>query len=245
MFSLTKMDLPNYFGQVRYRRKLENVMIKKGLVFLLFVGALSVFSQTGKADLSPLQKLEEGNKRFVAGKPVHPHETLQRIRELKKGQHPFAVIVSCSDSRVPAELVFDQGLGDIFSIRTAGNVIGDYELGSIEYAVEHLDCKLVVVMGHKSCGAVKAFIDSKGHYEEEDHIKSIVDYIASEKEEKELAKSGNFSFENAVDANVQHGVSLLKKSEPILKESFEQKKVTIIGAVYDIETGKVVFDEKK
>ncbi len=196
------------------------------------------------AYLSPLQKLEQGNKRFASGKPVHPDETLERLRELKGGQHPFAVIVSCSDSRVPAELVFDQGLGDIFSIRTAGNVMGDYELGSIEYAVEHLDCKLVVVMGHKNCGAVKAFIDSKGHYEHDDHIKEIVEYIQNEQEEKNLAKKGELSFDNAVNANVQHGVKFLKTAEPILKESHDQKKIMIIGAVYDIETGKVIFDTK-
>jgi len=219
-------------------------MIKKGLLFLLFISVLSACNHTENKNFSPLQKLEEGNKRFALGKPVHPDETLERLRELKKGQHPFAVVISCSDSRVPAELVFDQGLGDIFSIRTAGNVIGDYELGSIEYAVEHLECKLIVVMGHKSCGAVKAFIDSKGHYNQEDHIKKIVEYIESEKEENDLAKDDKLSADNAVNANVDHAVNFLKNAEPILKESYGQKKVTIIGAVYDIETGKVAFDTK-
>lgn len=217
-------------------------MFKKALLYLLFISALSACSHLENANLSPLQKLEEGNKRFVSGKPMHPDETLERLRELKKGQHPFAIVVSCSDSRVPAELVFDQGFGDIFSIRTAGNIMGDYELGSIEYAVEHLDCKLIVVMGHKSCGAVKAFIDSKGHYEHEDHIKKIVEYIQNEQEEKNLANEDKLSIDNAVNANIQHGVAFLKMAEPILKEFHDQKKVIIIGAVYDIETGKVVFD---
>lgn len=121
--------------------------------------------------------------------------------------------------------------------------MGDYELGSIEYAVEHLDCKLIVVMGHKGCGAVKAFIDSKGHYEHNDHIKRIVEYIEKEKEENALAKDDKLYFDNAVKANIQHGVEFLKTAEPILKESFDQKKITIIGAVYDIETGKVTFDK--
>ena len=223
---------------------LGNVMIKKGLLFLLVISLLSACNHTEKNNLSPLQKLEEGNKRFASGKPMHPDETLERLRELKKGQHPFAVVVSCSDSRVPAELVFDQGLGDIFSIRTAGNVIGDYELGSLEYAVEHLDCKLIVVMGHKSCGAMKAFIDSKGHYSHEDHIKKIMEYIESEKEESDLGKGDELSIDNAVNANIQHGVDFLKTAEPILKESYDQKKITIIGALYDIETGKVTFDIK-
>ena len=97
-------------------------MIKKQLLYLLIISVFFACNKTKKNDeskFSPLQKLEEGNKRFASGKPVHPDETLERLRELKKGQHPFAIVVSCSDSRVPAELVFDQGLGDIFSIRTA------------------------------------------------------------------------------------------------------------------------------
>jgi len=220
-------------------------MIKRGLLFLLFISAFSAYSQTKSKNLTPLQKLEEGNKRFTAGKPMHPDETLERLRELKKGQHPFAIVVSCSDSRVPAELVFDQGLGDIFSIRTAGNVIGDYELGSIEYAVEHLDCKLIVVMGHKGCGAVKAFTDSKGNYDQPDHIKSIVEYIANEQEEKKLVTDNTLTYDKAIDANVEHGVTFLKTSEPILKERFDQKKVSIVGALYNIETGKVVFQNLK
>src|SRR6478736_4693898 len=142
-------------------------MIKKALFFLLFIGVFSACNHTDNNKLSPLQKLEEGNKRFASGKPIHPDETLERLRELKKGQHPFATIISCSDSRVPAELVFDQGLGDIFSIRTAGNVMGDYELGSIEYAVEHLDCKLIVVMGHENCGAIQAYASpEKGEHDD-------------------------------------------------------------------------------
>jgi carbonic anhydrase len=220
-------------------------MIKKGLLYLLFISALFACNHTENTNLSPLQKLEEGNKRFASGKPVHPDETLERIRELKKGQHPFAIVVSCSDSRVPAELVFDQGLGDIFSIRTAGNVMGDYELGSIEYAIEHLDCKLIVVMGHKDCGAIKAFINSKGHYDHLDHIKNIINYIESENEEKNLTNIDKLSVDKAIDANIAHGVTCLRRSEPILKERFDQKKVEIIGALYDIESGKVVFKNIK
>jgi carbonic anhydrase len=220
-------------------------MIKKGLLYLLFISVLSACNHTENTNLSPLQKLEEGNKRFASGKPVHPDETLERIRELKKGQHPFAIVVSCSDSRVPAELVFDQGLGDIFSIRTAGNVIGDYELGSLEYAVEHLDCKLIVVMGHKDCGAIKAFINSKGHYDHSNHIKNIINYIESESEEKNLTSTDKLSVDKSIDANIAHGVAFLKSAEPILKERFVQKKVEIIGALYDIESGKVTFKNIK
>lgn len=218
--------------------------MKKGLLYL-FISIFFACNQTEKIDeskFSPLQKLEEGNKRFAAGKPVHPDETLERLRELKKGQHPFAIVVSCSDSRVPVELVFDQGLGDIFSIRTAGNVMGDYELGSIEYAVEHLDCKLVIVMGHKDCGALKAFIKSNGHYEHLDHIKKIIEYIENEQEEKDLASHHELNLDKAINANIEHGVTSLKTAEPILKKFYDSKKIQIIGALYDIENGKVTFD---
>ncbi len=220
-------------------------MIKKGLLYLLFISVLSACNHTENINLTPLQKLEEGNSRFASGKPVHPDETLERIRELKKGQHPFVAVVSCSDSRVPAELVFDQGLGDIFSIRTAGNVIGDYELGSIEYAVEHLDCKLIVVMGHKDCGAIKAFISSEGHYEHPDHIRNIINYIEKENEEKSLKNTNNLTVDKAIDANITHGVAFLKTAEPILKERFDHNKIAIIGALYDIESGKVTFKNIK
>ncbi|HEX5667623.1 MAG TPA: carbonic anhydrase, partial [Chitinophagaceae bacterium] len=136
----------------------------------------------------PLERLMVGNKRFMTGHPVHPDETLERIRKLKKGQNPFVVIVSCSDSRVPPELVFDQGIGDVFSIRTAGNVIGDYELGSIEYAVEHLGVKLVMVMGHENCGALDAYVhrSTERHH---NHIQNLIDYIDDEVEEKQLPDS--------------------------------------------------------
>jgi carbonic anhydrase len=220
--------------------------MKNRLLVLLFISIFFACNHTEKINeskFSPLQKLEEGNKRFASGKPVHPDETLERLRELKKGQHPFAIVVSCSDSRVPAELVFDQGLGDIFSIRTAGNVMGDYELGSIEYAVEHLDCKLVLVMGHTDCGAIKTFITSDGHYEHFDHIKKIIEYIESEQEEKNLASRHELNVDKAIDANIAHGVTFLRTAEPILKEFYDSKKVKIIGALYDIETGKVTFNK--
>ena len=220
-------------------------MIKKRLLYLLFISVLSACNHSENITLSPLQKLKIGNSRFTSGKPVHPDETLERIRELKKGQHPFVTVVSCSDSRVPAELVFDQGLGDIFSIRTAGNVIGDYELGSIEYAVEHLDCKLIVIMGHKDCGAIKAFISSNGHYNHPDHIKNIINYIEKESEEKSLKNTNNLTVDKAIDANIAHGVTFLKSADPILKERFEQHKITIIGALYDIESGRVTFKNIK
>lgn len=193
---------------------------------------------------SPLENLMEGNKRFIAGHPVHPDETLARIRELKKGQNPFAVVMSCSDSRVPPELIFDQGLGDIFSVRTAGNVIGDYELGSIEYAVEHLGCKLIVVMGHENCGAIQAFIENPDTHKHLNHIENIIEYIAKEDEEKDLPEAEKHQVDKAVRANILHGVHFIKNSKPILKPLIDQKKITVIGAYYDLDKGEVVIMDK-
>ncbi|MHB1278679.1 MAG: carbonic anhydrase [Bacteroidia bacterium] len=214
----------------------------KNLFFLfIFFGFLNVFNQEKPINLNPLERLERGNKRFVDGKPSHPNETAFRIRQLKDGQRPFVIVVSCSDSRVPPELVFDQGFGDIFSVRTAGQVISDLELGSIEYAVEHLECSLVVVMGHTHCGAVSAFVESKGDYKLLDHLRSVMDYMGNEVEEKRLIASDSFNLEKAIDANIFHVVQLLRSSTPVLSSHYYSKKVQIIGALYDIETGIVKF----
>ena len=190
---------------------------------------------------SPLEELKSGNERFYHGEATHPHEGIDHIKELSNGQHPFAVVVSCSDSRVPPELIFDQGFGDIFSIRTAGNVIGEFELGSVEYAVEHLQCKLVVVLGHQGCGAVESYLSSEGNYEHYDHIKSIIDYIGCEEEVQELAAHHANNIENTVEANVAHGVNLLKHANPVLEPLIQQHKLLVIGAVYDMHTGQVHF----
>jgi carbonic anhydrase len=191
----------------------------------------------------PLERLIEGNKRFQENHPVHPDQSLERLRELEKGQHPFAVIISCSDSRVPPELIFDQGLGDLFVIRNAGNIISDYELGSIEYAVEHLETKLIVVLGHKQCGAIAAFIEHKNHTVKS-HIQQIIDYIKTEPEELALKENVSNYYEKAIIANVQHGINVVNESEPVLKEFLEADKVTVVGMMYDIETGKVEVVEK-
>lgn len=215
--------------------------------FYLFLIAslLSCHENTNVAydqNAAPLDKLKSGNDRFMNGHSIHPDESLERIKQIKKEQHPFVTIVSCSDSRIPPELIFDQGLGDVFTIRTAGNVIGDYELGSVEYAVEHLECKLIVVLGHESCGAIQAFLSS-GNERHKDHIQNIIDYLSKEQEQKAILDSLASNPDLAVRANIQHGVTLLKNSTPILKSMYESKKVKIIGAYYDLDNGKVTFDE--
>ncbi len=217
-------------------------MKKLSTLLCLLVFSSALFAQEHQSQqLNPLQKLIDGNNRFVIGKSIHPDESLSRVQEIKSAQHPFAIVVSCSDSRVSPEIVFDQGLGDIFSIRTAGNVIGDLELGSIEYAVEHLHCNLIVVLGHDNCGAITAFLEDSGE-KHEDHISKILEYLRDEMEEKEVLAKDKHNVPLAVDANIKHGVHLLEHSKPILEESVEHNHLKIVGALYNLSTGKVTFN---
>jgi carbonic anhydrase len=217
----------------------KGVIILLGMMFLCLATLPYGCHSEANAPATPLERLVAGNMRFASGHPIHPDETLQRLRDLKRGQHPFVVMVSCSDSRVPPELVFDQGFGDIFSIRTAGNVMGDYELGSIEYAIEHFQCSLIVVLGHTDCGAIHAYIDSKGAYTRMDHIKDIVEYIDAEAEEQDLVTRHALTLDKAIQANILHGEHLIEQSDPILKKAIQIGKVKVVGALYDVETGQV------
>ena len=180
----------------------------------------------------------EGNKRFQENNLDHPHQTFYDIKELQTAQHPFAVILGCSDSRVPPELIFDQGFGDLFVIRNAGNIVSDYTIGSIEYAVEHLGTELVVVLGHKDCGAIGAFIEHKKD-DVHSHIQNIIDYVADEFEQENLDKNSPSYYDKAVLANINHGVHVIKNSEPVLKPTRLENKVKIVGMIYDMETGEV------
>lgn len=222
-----------------------NLVSKLSFVFLAFLQIFFVACNAKQAsEKNDLERLLNGNQRFLENHPIHPDQTLERIRDLKKGQHPFAVIVSCSDSRLPTELIFDQGLGDLFVIRNAGNIISDYELGSIEYAVEHLDTKLIVVLGHSECGAIGAFIDHKKD-SIPNHIQNIIDYIKNEPEEKEIDEKSVSYYEKAVEANINHGVNVISESEPILAELIKNKKVTIIGMKYQLNDGRITILENE
>lgn len=203
-------------------------------LLLLLIFVINIDAQISSA--SAIQKLIEGNKRFVESKLTHLNETPERRTEIAKGQKPFAVIVSCSDSRVPPEIIFDQGLGDLFVIRSAGNLVDDIGLGSIEYAVEHLGVGLVVVLGHERCGAVDA--TAKGG-KAPGHINALVKGI--QHAVREAKKQHGDLLDNAVIANVKDVVAKLKKSEPILEEFVHEKKLEIIGARYDLDDGQVTI----
>lgn len=214
-------------------------------LFLLLLGACkTIQEQHGTNPSTPAEALNlllAGNQRFVNGNLKHPHQTHQRVLETENGQHPFAVVVTCSDSRVSPEILFDEGLGDLFVIRTAGNLMGDLELGSIEYAVEHLGASLVVVLGHTECGAVKAFVEGG---EAHGHIKSIVETLACENEEQQVLEKEGKNIHSCIEANIRHGVTQIKTDEPVLTEYLHHGKVTVVAMLYDVHTGLVqVLDE--
>ncbi len=182
------------------------------------------------------QKLADGNRRYAEGRLSRPNQTAERRAEVAKGQHPFAAILTCSDARVPPEVIFDQGLGDLFVVRLAGNILNDAALGSLEYAVEHLGVKHIMVLGHERCGAVTATI--KGG-EVSGPIGSLVKAIRPAVD-KVKNQPGDL-VENAVRANVSMAVQQLKSSGPILAELVKQGALTIDGAVYDLDDGKVAI----
>lgn len=183
-----------------------------------------------------IKKLKDGNERYITGKPTHQNQTSARRTEVAKGQKPFAVVITCSDSRVPPEILFDQGIGDLFVIRTAGNILDDIGLGSIEYAVEHLHVPLVVVLGHERCGAVSATVEGG---EAPGHIKALVSNIMRAVE-KARSKKGDL-LENSIKQNVENVVEQISKSKPILEEFVHEKKIKVIGARYDLDDGAVSF----
>ena len=186
-----------------------------------------------------LAQLKAGNERFVMGKVIHPNEGAARRAEVAKGQKPFAIIVGCSDSRVGPEVVFDQGLGDLFVIRTAGNVVDDVALGSIEYAADHFGVPVILVLGHTRCGAVIAAVaGGKAH----GHVGSVVEKIKPAVDETK-GKKGD-AVDNAVRANVRDVVHQLRSAGPILSGLVKAGKIRVVGACYDLDTGKVGWLEE-
>jgi len=194
-----------------------------------------------------LQTLIEGNQRYIAGTSDDAKLTITTRRQsINAGQSPFAVILGCSDSRVPVELVFNQGLGDLFVIRVAGNIAAPSQIGSVEYACQHLGTRLVVVLGHSHCGAINATVDSLlGELDElSPNIASIVDHVSPAVHPVVMHKQYTDKDElinQAMRANVEQSVSGLQMRSPILRDMVNKNKIKIIGAEYSIETGVVDF----
>lgn len=188
-----------------------------------------------------LELLKEGNKRFVNNLKVN-RNLLQQANETSDGQHPFAVILSCIDSRTSAELIFDQGLGDIFSVRIAGNIINEDILGSMEFGCKVAGSKIIVVLGHTKCGAVKGACD----HVEMGNLTALLTKIRPAVDEETLTKekrnSSNSVFvENVAEINIKRTVRSITERSPILKEMIESDAIGIVGGIHDIATGIVTF----
>jgi len=187
-----------------------------------------------------LALLKAGNTRFVSNLKIN-RNLLQQVNETRDGQFPFAAILSCIDSRAPAELIFDQGLGDIFSIRIAGNFINEDILGSMEFACKIAGSKLIVVLGHTDCGAIKGVCDGV----ELGHLTQMLAKIrpaADKVTDIDIRNSSNLSFVNkVVHQNVELALQEITKRSSVLRELVSEGNLKIIGAIYDIETGEVKF----
>ncbi|MDR1990719.1 MAG: carbonic anhydrase [Acidobacteriaceae bacterium] len=192
-----------------------------------------------------LDRLREGNRRF-AGDFRHRTHLGARRREVAIAQNPFAIILGCSDSRVPAEIVFDQGLGDLFVIRVAGNVVAPSQIGSVEFAATQYGTRLVVVLGHTSCGAILATIDelSRSTEQQSRHLASIVNRIRPSIEvlmHTELANDRDTLVRHAVRANIGASVSHLRHGSELIETLIAKDGLVVIGAEYSLDTGLVEF----
>lgn len=227
----------------------KNVMVAIAVTLLVtsssFFPILSMAEDSGapKLGIFGYQKLVEGNKRFYQDIPLHPAQDKPTRQALTSSQKPFAIVLSCSDSRVPPEIIFDQGLGQIFSVRTAGHVVDAEAIGSIEYALEHLGTNLLVVMGHDSCGAVKATLNTpEGESSGSFNIDQIINVINRHLEtlpRKRLNTDPLMT--EAVKANVNGVIKDLVAQSKLIQEFIEKGKLTIASAIYHLHNGRVEF----
>jgi carbonic anhydrase len=191
-----------------------------------------------------LNILKAGNERFQKNELSKVNLSSAKRKELAKGQRPFAVIITCSDSRVPPEYIFNQGLGDLFVVRVAGNVIDKIELGSVEYAVEHLKTSLIVVMGHEHCGAVQAAVENNGK-KQDGNIGAILDKIEpSVNKVKSKNLHGDKLVEEVIDENIFNSSCKLKESK-IIRHELQKGNIKIVEAKYILTSGKVQWLNKK
>jgi carbonic anhydrase len=224
----------------------RQVLLAAGVLPLAVGGAARADDRKNPPDDAPpktpaeaLERLKAGNQRLVEGKMLHPRQGADWRKSLTKGQAPFAAILSCSDSRVPNELLFDQGFGDLFVVRVAGNVVADDIVGSIQYAALHLKMPLLVVLGHEDCGAVSAALESiDGTLKEPKYIEELVGLVKPGLKDLDPKLKGPERLAAAVEANMRSSVRQLTG----LMEDFpkqDPKTFRTIGAVYNLETGRV------
>ncbi|MEM7174933.1 MAG: carbonic anhydrase [Chlamydiota bacterium] len=201
------------------------------LCFIFFL--ITTMNALAHQPQAALNRLIDGNKRYVTDRLKHPNRTSESRKAVAQQQKPFAAILSCADSRVAPEIVFDQGIGDLFVVRIAGNVAGSLELESLQFAVENLGSIVVVVLGHKNCGAVHAVVN--GQIKDIPKIAHLIDPAI-----KGVKKGQPDTLDRAVQANVEHVVNQLKQA-PFLAPLLKGNGVALVGGVYHLETGKVDF----
>ncbi len=200
--------------------------------------------QTAITPSMAIEILKEGNKRFMNNLKAN-RNLLEQANETSDGQHPFAVILSCIDSRTSAELIFDQGLGDVFSVRIAGNIVNEDILGSMEFACKVAGSKIIVVLGHSKCGAVKGACDHVEMGNLTALLSKIQPAVFDEKSEIENRNSSNSDFvEKVASINVKRTVNAIMERSPILKEMIENGEIGIIGGMHNINNGEVTFYDK-
>jgi carbonic anhydrase len=220
-----------------------NRTLKSAAALTLMLFAASAYAASHINAMDPndaLKLLKDGNARFAAAKSKNPNTGTERLVETsEQGQHPFAIVLSCSDSRVPVERIFDRGVGDIFVVRVAGNVCSTDEAASIEYAIEHLGPKLLVVVGHSHCGAVKAAIEGG---EPGANVEKLLVHIKPAVE-RACRNHGNLEVRQCLNAaikeNVWQSIEDMLSISSIVRNSVAAKDVTVIGAIYEIDTGKI------
>ena len=214
---------------------------------LLHIEANEYFADRDSAYLDPyygLRKLVYGNRRFAENKSIRPRQTDADLKNNTLGQKPFATIIGCADSRVPNEIIFDQGVGDLFITRTAGQVMAEASYGTIEYATQVLNTRLIVVLGHQSCGAVDAAM--KLPEDPPGHVVTLINAIkpASLYAKEQAGNNDEEMLDIAVRRNVVEQVDLLRSLEPVLSRRFDKGEVLIVGAIYHLDTGEVELLEE-
>jgi len=222
-------------GRLRY-----GCLFKVGLIFLaifcLTGGGLAAQKEEAVQPGEALFQLRDGNDRFVNNR-FKPRDYVRERKEQIQGQHPYAIILTCSDSRVPPEILFDESLGKLFVLRVAGNVLDPVLLGTIEYAAEHLHVGLLVVLGHESCGAVKAAVEGG---EVKGNLAQLVKKISPAVERaKRKNLDGNGAMAEAVQENIRQQMEITMSDSLLLRELIEEQKLWIVGGVYSLQTGKV------
>ncbi len=197
-------------------------------------------SQSALSPKQALKILEEGNERFVQNLRAN-RNLLQQVNETREGQYPFAIILSCIDSRVPAEMIFDQGLGDIFSVRIAGNFVNEDILGSMEFACKVAGSKLILVLGHSSCGAVKGACNNVELGNLTGLLKKLKPAVDAVETSGERNASNADFVQKVADKNVELTMALIKEKSPVLKEMLEDGSLGLAGGMYDVSSGEVEF----